>query len=235
MVSQINSVICSRGLSLCTFNNMFLNASSRLLSWSFHTWFLCLTMFSLSSANSISLLAVASSLGGAISRLYYIPVVGSILLFDNLLILSSSGCSNMQTKDGLIFNVLRRLICASVWGNPSSTHPLTLQSLCLSLCSTRGRTIVSGTRLPLSKHLEIVYPISGFLEISFLRRVLVQMCTNPYLFAITTAWVDLPDPGGPSKITLGGLLGALLLNLILSILAKSLATSFWALSMALYS
>lgn len=49
------------------------------------------------------------------------------------------------------------------------------------------------------------------------------------------AYVDLPDPGGPNKITLGGLLGALLLYLILSILAKSFATSFYYLSIVLYS
>jgi len=54
----------------------------------------------------------------------------------------------------------------------------------------------------------------------------MQIHTSPYLFEIILAWVVLPEPGGPNKTTLGGLLGALLLYLILSILASSLATSF---------
>jgi hypothetical protein len=69
-------------------------------------------------------------------------------------------------------------------------------------------------------------PTVGFLEISFFNKVLMQICTRPYLLAITLACVDLPEPGGPSKITLGGLLGALLLYLILNMRARSLATSF---------
>ena len=84
-------------------------------------------------------------------------------------------------------------------------------------------------------HFAISCPTSGVLAISFFRSVLVQICTSPYLLAMMRDYVDLPEPGGPRRITLGGLLGALLLNLILSILAKSFATSFYSLSIALYS
>ena len=160
---------------------------------------------------------------------------GSILLLLRRLIDSSSGCSNKHTRDGLILRDLSRLIYASVCGKPSRIQPFTLQSDYFSLCSTSGKTTVSGTSWPLSKHAEMCLPTSGFLAISLFNNVLVQMWTRPYLLAIVDAYVDLPDPGGPSKITLGGLLGALLLYLILSIRARSLATSFWALSTALYS
>lgn len=98
-----------------------------------------------------------------------------------------------------------------------------------------GNTIESGTKCPESKHWATTYPIYGFLEISLFNRFLVHIWTKPYLLAIIADWVDLPEPGGPKIRTLGGLLGALLLYLILSILAKSLATSFCYLSIALYS
>ena len=114
--------------------------------------YLCLTTVSLSSIISISLLAVASSLGGLISKLKWLPVVGSTLLLDSLLILSSSGYSKRQTSDGLILSDFKRLIYASVCGKPSRIQPLTLQSLYFSLCSTNDKTMLSGTKLPESKH-----------------------------------------------------------------------------------
>jgi small-conductance mechanosensitive channel len=51
-------------------------------------------------------------------------------------------------------------------------------------------------------------------------------CTSPNFLEMLAAYVVFPDPGGPSRITLGGLLGAVLLNLILSIFARSFPTTF---------
>ena len=141
----MSSVICSTGLSAWTLSIIFLKASSILLTSVFQIWYLYRTMGSLSSAVSMSLPAVDSSFGGRISKLYWTPVIGSTRLLLNLRTLSSSGCSNRQTREGLILSDLSRLICASVCGKPSSTHPLTLQSLCLSLCSTSVSTMESGT------------------------------------------------------------------------------------------
>ena len=46
------------------------------------------------------------------------------------------------------------------------------------------------------------------------------MLTTPYYSANFLAYVDLPDPGGPSMMILGGFLGHVLLYLSLSILER---------------
>ena len=65
----MSSVIYSINLSDCTFNNYDLNASSMTVTPLFHDQKRTLTAASLSSESSISLLAVASSLGGFTSKL----------------------------------------------------------------------------------------------------------------------------------------------------------------------
>jgi len=90
--------------------------------------------------------------------------------------------------------------------------------------------MLSGTISPVSMHYEIIFPISGLLLISFLSRAFVEICTRPKVSAKIFAWVDLPEPGGPTTMTLGGLFGALLLNLMASIFSKSGTTSLADLS-----
>ena len=148
---------------------------------------------------------------------------------------SCSGCSNIHTSEGLMWSDLSKLICASVYGKPSSTKPFTRQSLCLRRTSMRGMTTDSGTREPSSRHFWIRCANSGRCLISALMRVRVHTCTRPKRLEMILAYVDLPEPGGPKRITRGGLLGASFLYLILSIRARSFATSFWSLSLASYS
>jgi len=144
-----------------------------------HSWYLALTAGYLSSGASINLFTVASSLGGFTSRLYWIPVVGSILLLARRRIDSSSGYSKMNTAEGLILIAFNRLICGSDSGKPSITQPLTLQSLCFNLASIRELMITSGIGSPLSMHFEIIFPLSGFSRNSTLSKSLTETLTSP--------------------------------------------------------
>ena len=83
----------------------------------------------------------------------------------------------------------------------------------------------SDTGSPSSSDFLIESAQSGFTCISFLTRALAEMWTRPNFLARSFAWVSLPVPGGPEMMTLGGLLGALLLNLSPRILWSSAHTS----------
>jgi hypothetical protein len=85
--------------------------------------------------------------------------------------------------------------------------------------------MLSGTKMPASIAFWISFPALVPKLISFFKRRLVQTYTRPNLSDKILACSDLPLPGGPRRMTLAGLLGPLLLNLILSMRAKSLATS----------
>ena len=61
------------------------------------------------------------------------------------------------------------------------------------------------------------------------------MLTTPYYSANFLAYVDLPDPGGPSMMILGGFLGHVLLYLSLSILERIYSTSCLSLISVLIS
>ena len=109
-------------------------------------------------------------------------------------------------------------------------HPLTLQSLCFNLFSIRGLMMLSGINSPESIHWEITLPTSGLNLISFLRRARADTWTRPKVLATAIACVFLPEPGGPTMMILGGLLGAFSLNLIDSILLRPGMTSLYDLS-----
>ena len=120
----------------------------------------------------------------------------------------------MITLVGLIFIALRTVICWIVLGNPSKTHPFSLQSVCLILDSINEQIISSGTSLFLAKQSLILFPLSVLSRISFFNKLLVLTWIHPYFLAIQAAWVDLPLPGEPIIMTLSLLSGLLLFILI---------------------
>ena len=213
IASQIASVIYSTGLSACKILCSILKFSSINGRVWFQAAYLFLTIVYSSSGASINLDEVVSSLGGLISKLYNVPVYGSILLFPSLLVDSSSACSNTVTRDGLIRMALSKLIYALVSGKPSSTQPFTLQSLYLNLSSIRLLQISSGTGSPFFVHSKIIFPFSGLFWISCFKSWRIETSTRPKYYATSEHCVLLPEPGGPTITTRGGLLGALLLNL----------------------
>jgi hypothetical protein len=66
-----------------------------------------------------------------------------------------------------------------VYGNPSSTQPLTLQSDCFNLFSTKALMTASGTGSPVSKQFAMILEFSLALRISFFNRVLAEIRTRP--------------------------------------------------------
>jgi len=68
-----------------------------------------------------------------------------------------------------------------------------------------------------------------------LSKASVETWTRPNVSARILAWVYLPDPGHPTIITLGGLFGALFLNLKSIIFINSLKTSGYGFSWQSYS
>lgn len=157
--------------------------------------------------------------------LYSMPVYGSTLTFVLWRTHVSSSQLKIMTRLGLILRALRRLICEREYGNPSMIQPLTLQSLCFILFSISGLMMLSGTSSPVSKHYDMILPTSGLLLISFFNNARAEMWTSPKQAASAFDCVFLPEPGGPTRRILGGLLGAFSLNLRLSILIKSGMTS----------
>lgn len=149
-------------LSACCTFKIILKFSSSLGTFFSHSLNLFLMTFCLSSCASIKRFVMSSSPGGLISLLYLMPVSGSSFLFYNRIIASSSLSSNKNTVDGLILMAFNKFIWASFSGKPSITHPLTMQSLCFSLCSIRVFAILSGICSPLSMHLAMIAPFSGF-------------------------------------------------------------------------
>ena len=87
--------------------------------------------------------------------------------------------------------------------------------------------ILSGTSSPVSKHWDMIFPTSGLLLISFLSKARADICTKPKQAANAFDYVWRPDPGGPTRSILGGLLGAFSLNLRLSILMRFGMTSLY--------
>ena len=83
--------------------------------------------------------------------------------------------------------------------------------------------------------LEIILPLTGFFLISFLNIYLIEIFTSPNISEIMLDYVLRPDPGGPTRITYGGLRGALFLNLIFNNLLTSYNKSFCGLSTASFS
>ena len=81
----------------------------------------------------------------------------------------------------------------------------------------------------------MILPISGLLLISFFSRARAEMWTKPKAWAIAFDCVLRPEPGGPTRIILGGLLGAFSLKRRLSILIRSGITSLYDLSVTSYS
>ena len=158
--------------------------------------------------------------------------MGSIRLLANLRQLSSTLYSKRQTKEGLIRIDLSRLTWDSVSGKPSRIHPLTRQSLWRMRWSMRRRRISSGTASPFYAALSIFILMAGDLVASSLSSLAGEMHTRPKAYATRFACVDLPLPGGPIMITFGGLRGAPFLYLILSMVARSFAISYWGLSPA---
>lgn len=134
-------------------------------------------------------------------------MIGSIHLYYNLRTEVSSEHSRRTTLDGLMLIDLSKCTCCNVFGNPSMTQPLTLQSVYLILFSIMLIIKSSGTNSPFLILSEITIPLSDFLEISFQSKFIVEICTSPYHFERAHAWVAQPDPGGPKIISLGGLLG----------------------------
>lgn len=176
-------------------------------------------------ASGMSRLLVASSEGGESKMLYSYPVYGSTLTFVLWRTQVSSSQLKIMTRLGLILRAFRRLICDREYGKPSMIQPFTLQSLYFILLSIKGFMMLSGTNSPVSRHWEIILPTSGLLFISFFSKARADMCTKPKHAANAFDWVWRPDPGGPTRRILGGLLGAFSLNLRLSILMRSGITS----------
>ena len=150
-----------------------------------------------------------------------LPVKGSILRCLSLCTLSSRVYSKIATKLGLMLRDDSKCTWASDCGNPSKTQPLTLQSLLFSLASITRSRISSGTSSPISWAYWILILIAGFFFASACSSYIGLTLTSPKRWLTISAVVDLPEPGGPKMITLGGLRGALILNLRFIILPRS--------------
>lgn len=70
-------------------------------------------------------------------------------------------------------------------------------------------------------HFAIVAAFAGFSVSSLFNKSLIDTFTRPKVYAKASHCVVLPDPGGPSIMILGGLLGASLLYLSFMILRSS--------------
>lgn len=148
MASEILTATSLTGSSAFIWSRISFHASSASDRYCSHDLCLYYTFSLESSSNATSLSKTSSSFSPSTAMSMTLPVYGSSLLSFNLLTQTFTSHSRMTTKDGFYRIVLSSSIQALLIGYPSKTHPLSLQSLYWSLCSTREMMISSGTYFP---------------------------------------------------------------------------------------